>query len=99
MAEIEYEIKQQERIKNSDGTNSTVLKPAVAVLKPITKKKASAEKEIIINNTIADRDDQLNLMASTIMEILVHLGLTSNPTPSIQLAIDTFEAIQVELNK
>ena len=66
---------------------------------PAIKKESSMIKEINIESTILDRDDQLNLMMATLNEVIVHLGLDVNPTPIVKTALDVKVAIEAELAK
>jgi len=99
MSAVEYINNPRERSKNIDGSASFLVKPQTATLVSTTKSKESANKEIAITGSIADRDTQLNLMASTLQELIVHLGLDVNPSPTVSVALEVFAAIQVELSK
>lgn len=73
-----YTRNERIRLKNSDGTNSTVLAPVTYTKAPEVKKKKSAEKEVKIVTEILDKDDQLNLIASLIEEYLDSVGYESD---------------------
>ena len=63
---------------------------------PAIKKEASMTKEVVIENTILDRDDQLNLMA-VILEQLGDFVLLD--TPEFAYAKQKFTEIRAELGK
>jgi len=93
---IEYEYNEQQRLKNPDGTNSTVLAPKEAVAKPQVKRKASADKHKLIANTILSEHDQINMLASLVEEYLVSVNYSS---PLFSYAQSKFAEIKAELAK
>jgi len=95
----QYELEEQERIKNPDGTGSPILKPAIGRKKQRVKTLKSLTKETTIEEQIADRDTQLNLLGATLREVIIHLGLDVHPTPTVANALAVLEAIEAVLEK